>query len=283
MTTITLHASSFAGFIGKHPYVKHHEAFEKTWQRISPDTYMEAMRRHDRTTDQQRLEILRAKIPEIEVSLHAAETSHPASSKVAAELADEIKHDVKTIPNLTPQEVDLVNNEIRKQVCTRYGTDQERSVIDLLNDEMGMDVVPDETTYARRYTTPNGIPWKLVGKIDGHTVDAKTVVEVKNRVNRLFMHATEYERIQVECYLRLIDVAERALLVESLSGSSCKTLNIIPIEKDDALWAEWYRVAETYVDYLHRMIDDVSLQDTYLDSKRPSAFLRNIVCGSVRS
>ncbi len=274
---ISLHASSFAAFIGKNPYTKHHEAFEKTWQRASPETYSAALRRNNRMTDQHCLELVRSKIPEIDVTLHAAETSTPGTATAVVENRTALTAEIEG--DLTAHEKKLVGDEIRKQLFTRYGTSQERSVLDILVDDMGMELTSGDETYRRMFMTANGVPWKLVGKIDAYNPSEKTIIEVKNRVNRLFMHATEYERIQVECYMRLIEKAERALLVESLcTGDGVgRTLNIIPLQKNNEDWSTWYHLAEMYVEYLNRMIHDESLQDTYLQSKRPTAFLRKIL------
>ena len=276
--TIKLYASSFAGFVGKNPYVKQHEVFESTWEKYSPETYHAALERNGRTTDQQCLESLRKSIPEVEVVLHAAESSINTSAIHVMEnrqtLVDEVPPDV-----VSSHEKKLVDQEIRKQLYTRYGTARERSVVDMLVKDMGMTFAKgiEYITYSKTYLTANNTEWRLSGKIDALTEDATTIIEIKNRVKRLFMHATIYERIQVECYLRLIETAERAFLVEALtSDGTGTTLNIIPIDKDDHLWGPLFRAAEMYVDYLHEMVDTPSLQDAYFQSKTPSAFLRHV-------
>ena len=278
---VTLHASSFAGFIGKHPYNKQHEVFEKTWCRASPETYAEALKRNNRLTEQQELELLRAKNPEVDVTLHAAETTVSTSAASVALNKNTLTEEIEG--TLTPHEKKLVTEEIRKQLFTRYGTAQETSVLDILVEEMGMNLKPgNDVAYTRVFETATGTPWKLVGKIDALT-DTNTVVEVKNRVNRLFMRPTEYEKIQVECYLRLVG-SEKALLVESLTSEGMgRTLNIIPLDRNDEVWAEWCRCADNIVDYLQRLIDDSTLQDVYFQSKKPSALLRHLTRTSVPS
>lgn len=272
--TIKLYASSFAGFVGKNPYAKQHEVFESVWEKFSPETYHAALKRNGRTTDRQRLEILRKTVPEVEVVLHSAESSNATSATHVTEnqqtLVDEVPRDV-----VSSREKKLIEHEIRKQLYTRYGTARERSVVDVLVKDMGMRFVNgiEYVTYSKTYRTANNTEWVLSGKIDALTEDATTIIEIKNRVKRLFMHATTYERIQVECYLRLIETATRALLVEALGTT---TLNIIHIDKDDRFWAPIFRAAEVYVDYLHEMVATPSLQDTYFQSKTPSAFLRHV-------
>ena len=276
--SIKLYASSFAGFIGKNPYVKQHEVFEKTWQKFSPDTYFAAVKRNHHVTDQECLQSLRHTIPEVEVALHSAESSTVTTS---ATLVAENQHALteELTVDLTSHEKKLVCDEIRKQLFTRYGTAKERSVVSILEKEMGMAFAKgiEHVTYTKTYMTANGTPWTLAGKIDALTTDAKTILEVKNRVKRLFMHATDYERIQVECYLRMVGTAQNALLVEAFSVNGTTTLNIIPVDRDDVCWSEWHRTAEMYIDYLNRLVQTPGLQDSYFQSKRPTAFLRKVV------
>ena len=278
MIPYCLHASAFAGFIGKHPYVQHHEAFEKVWKRASPSTYAAALRRHNKYTDQERLQQLRDTVPEIDATIYAAETigsSALATSSTISESRDILTSEVPS-EGLTKEDAKIVENEIRRQLFTSYGVAKEQSVIDILKREMGYKIAPQEdATFAHTYETPSGIAWKLVGKIDAYTEDGHTVIEVKNRVRRLFMKPPEYERIQIECYLQLVTAAERALLVESLRiDGAPRTLNLIPIDKDDALWKQWSQIAHVYVEIVDKMIHHTDLQDAYMESKRPTAFLR---------
>jgi hypothetical protein len=276
--TLKVYASSFAGFIGKNPYTKQHEVFESTWKKFSPETYAAALQRNGHTTDQQRLETLRQSIPEVDVAIYSAENSLNSSASSVSQNHQSLSVDPSV--DLSPHEKKLVDDEIRKQLFTRYGTARERSVIDMLSKEMGMVFTKgiEEVTHTKHYVTPNGTVWRLAGKIDGLTDDGMTLVEIKNRVKRLFMRATDYERIQVECYLRLLESTERALLVEALSlDGNGTTLNIIPIERNDDLWTEWHHRAEIYIEYLHRVIESQGLQDAYFQSKTPSAFLRKVL------
>lgn len=273
---ISLHSSSFAAFVGRHPYVKQHEAFEKTWERAFPESYSAALTRHGRVTDQECLRLVRSKVPEVDITLHAAETTVSNSATAVLEGREELSGEICG-EHMSAREKKLVGDEIRKQLFTQYGIAQEQPVLDILRDRMDMKLISVDEKYMKNFVTANGVPWKLVGRIDACTTDKTTIIEVKNRVNRLFMHATEYERIQVECYLRLIDEAERAFLVESLHVEGAgRTINIIPIERDESHWKEICHLAEMYVEYVHRIAHDTHIQDIYFESKRPSAFLRKV-------
>ena len=59
----------------------------------------------------------------------------------------------------------------------------------------------------------NGPQYVLVGKIDGCTDDNMTLIETKNRRSRLFGFIPKYEKIQLEVYMRMLNV-KRAILNE---------------------------------------------------------------------
>lgn len=71
--------------------------------------------------------------------------------------------------------------------------------------------------------------WILYGKVDGF--DGQQLIEVKNRVNRLFCTIPLYERIQMECYMRMTG-SESCKLVQRHQDR----LDSQVLTRDDALW-----------------------------------------------
>lgn len=277
-----LHASSFAAFIGKHPYEKHHEAFEKVWQRASPDTYHAALRRHKKTSKDEKLQFLRDSIPEVR---HTLQTAHAiattaGTSKHVCDMQSEVQREAQeSLATLDPSDQKLVTEAIRKEMFTSYGTAKERSVLDILVEEchFEFDEHAPDVLYSKSFETAKGVGWKLVGKIDACTKDGVTLIEVKNRMHRLFMKPPDYERIQVECYLRLHGTATQCLLVESLRQDDSRTINIIPIERDDMVWEDCCKRADALINFLDLLVNDEALQDAYMTSKRPSAFIKSFL------
>lgn len=43
------------------------------------------------------------------------------------------------------------------------------------------------------------------GKIDGFNNEDGSVIEIKNRVNKLFYNLRNYEKVQIMCYLHLFN------------------------------------------------------------------------------
>lgn len=275
---LCLHASSFAAFVGENPYERQTDAFEKVWSRCSPDTYRAALDRNHKVSRDDKVHRLKTIVSD---SFHMAQHLASAEKMTSTGVAKANEELQGSIPKeLEPEDAKILGEELKKQLFTSYGTTKEKSVLDVLKKDMEMDIAPEEDiTFSKTFETPDGVPWKLVGKIDARTTNGEILIEVKNRVRRLFMTAPKYERIQVECYLRLVESAQKAFLVECLRQDDVPlTLNIIPIEKDDALWESLLARAHATLGILKKMIDDEDFQDKYMQSKRPSMLLR--VCSN---
>lgn len=71
---------------------------------------------------------------------------------------------------------------------------------------------------------------RLVGFIDGKVKDG-TLVEIKNRQNRLFGRVADYEAIQCQVYMKLTDV-HKCTLIEQFQNST----NTFQLEFDETRW-----------------------------------------------
>lgn len=78
--------------------------------------------------------------------------------------------------------------------------------------------------------------WSIYGKIDGILED-KTIIEIKNRVNRLFYKLRDYEKVQCYAYMYALET-QKCQLVEVLKKKEDQSINIIDIEFDDKFWED---------------------------------------------
>lgn len=279
---IRVHASGIAALVGQHPYVKQHQAFEELWKKVSPSTYFTALRRHSRESDEERFDRLCSQHASVHVALnHTTQTGNAAASHDVTNILTEAESLVET-EFLTSEDIRCIKDHMKKNAFTTYGISKERSVLDILQDELNLKLVQDEKVYAKEFQTKGNVVWRLIGKVDATTEDGKMVIEVKNRVRKLFFKMTEYERIQVECYMRLLNGIEKALLVESIRENEKTTLNIIPVDPDETLWEECIQRAHALIDFLVHVVNDETAQDKYLISKRPSAYLKAQCRGGVQ-
>jgi hypothetical protein len=71
----------------------------------------------------------------------------------------------------------------------------------------------------------------LPGKIDGINIDDGSIVEIKNRMKKLFNTLRSYEKVQLMCYLYIFG-AEKGFLVEALKNKTGTNIGIIECTYD---------------------------------------------------
>lgn len=97
-------------------------------------------------------------------------------------------------------------------------------------------LVEDHKVYLQTILVHGPYTFQLVGKIDRLNIESdgsRTLIEIKNRVNRLFYTVKEYENIQVQCYLQLLDLEHAKLIEHYKKGNQLHTL---PIKRDQTMW-----------------------------------------------
>ena len=269
-----LHASALAGFVGRHPYCKRFESFEKLWNRVDPVSFARAHARNSLNTPEEKHRALTLKTPALGEAASSRAVDRPVDAVAA------LTTHVHADESLTADEKREACREIQSSLFTTFGTEQEESALESVRRVTGLDIISGDDVY---YKVPLDTTGSVVlgGKIDGLTRDGMQVIEIKNRVRRLFFTAPEYERIQVLAYLALLPKSTHALLVETLrTPDEPVALNIIRVPRDDQLWGTVCEEARDMVKVLRRMLVDDDLQNRYLASKQRSAFLRR-QCDSV--
>lgn len=284
---LCVYASQAAACIGDNPHKKLSDAVEAAWERADRSSFQAALRRNAVVTDDDVLQAARVSHPEIGDVLRAAavgvDTSAEVASKYAA-LASRFRA-FADANKLDDTAVRVVDDALRKTSYTCYGNEQEAHVFAHVRDNLGMDCVRDPTFHrvqAGTVRAPCGreVPWFIGGKIDGISADRSTVIEIKNRVNRLFRRVPAYEMVQIQTYLELLDV-DRGMLVECLRhrdgrapGGVSWDVNVVDVPRDRRAWRDDYLPRlRGFVDFVVRIVHDVALQDKYLQSKRRSAIV----------
>jgi hypothetical protein len=78
------------------------------------------------------------------------------------------------------------------------------------------------------------VTYSVVGKIDRieeRPDGSRTLVEIKNRTRGLFNKVYDYEMIQIQTYLQMLDL-EDARLVEQYNSQ----VNSMPVKRDRDMW-----------------------------------------------
>jgi len=78
----------------------------------------------------------------------------------------------------------------------------------------------------------HGFTIQIGGKIDGIRSTDGAIIEVKNRMKKLFFELRDYEKVQLMCYLYLMK-SPKGFLVEALKGKEKTEINIIECDFDE--------------------------------------------------
>lgn len=273
---VCVYASQVAACIGANRHKKVSDAFEQVWERTDAHGYHAALARNGLRTEAQSLTAILAGNDSVKSLVDKSmQTRCDSSQAVAGEYGD--AQAALSLASLEPEAHRAVEDEIRKNLYTSFGNRHETDALDFVRNAYGIRAHADDTFYKRQVgevvVRGERVPWFVGGKVDA--IDAAgNVIEIKNRVNRLFFRAPWYEAVQVQCYLALVG-APRGLLIEAYrpDSTAAPDVNILHIERDGSWDADIVPKLASFVDFLAKVVSDEALQDRYLKSKRRSALI----------
>ena len=266
---VCVYASQVAMCIGSNRHKKISDAVLVMWERICPHSFRDAMKRNNVQTDEDVVQSLVATSGQVRALVDKSMALATTSSEVAA-----CYHGALTeleLVSLDDQERQLVDAHLKKNLYTAYGTRAETEMLQHIRDVMCIPCHADPAFYKLGMGEIDGVPWFVGGKIDAMSDDGNLLIEIKNRVNRLFHRAPAYEAVQVQAYLELLDVQQGALVECFKSEQGGVQTNVIPIARDKTFWKhEVIPKLRKFVTFLVKLLRDPHTQDAFLNSKRPS-------------
>jgi hypothetical protein len=101
-----------------------------------------------------------------------------------------------------------------------------------------------------------GTVYKVVGRVDRIQLNedgTKTLVEIKNRANKLFGRVRDYENVQCQTYLQMLKTIRYCRLVEQYNDEKKGYL----IEKDDEKWETTILPKlQNFCEHFHSMVSE---------------------------
>ncbi len=270
--SIILYASQIAACIGCNRHKKPAEAMEAMWERISPDSYRNALQRTGSTTDMDRVHSLAENVDTVKSIIEESNQTCVHSQDVAVRY-DAASRAIFKLPNLDSEDKKVIDSTVKRNLYTNYGTASEHRALVKVRETLGINARPDDTFYKAHVADVDGVALWVGGKIDAIT-EERLVIEIKNRIRRLFYKVPFYEVVQLQTYLHLLDVS-RGAIVECLTTPSDTKINIVPIRRDKDLWAETIvPKMKAYVRVLVDLLTNKEFQDAYLLSTKKAAFVQ---------
>jgi DNA polymerase III epsilon subunit-like protein len=225
ITKVIIGASSVSSAIGINQYKRPHELVEELWKKYSPQTF------EGQTRDEEALIVLNSLETTKKILQEAEHFKSNTSTDVQQEtrkLFHQIEHS-----GLLPQQMIYAKEHIRKTLATNHGTRNEKNTAQ--SDKMAANLQEDETFYKYDICVLEGTLYQVVGRVDRIQYNddgSKILVEIKNRTRGLFNKVRDYEEVQCQTYLQMLDDIEYCRLIETYEGESKSYL----IQRDYPKW-----------------------------------------------
>lgn len=270
--SVILYASQIAACIGCNRHKRPAEAMEAMWERMSPETYRDALRRTGCTTEADRVQCMIEQSKLIKDIVDSSTLTCTDSQDVAVRY-DSVSKVVARL-DLPEEDKKVIDATVKRNLYTNYGTASEHHALLKVRETLGINAHPDDTFYKMQVGTVDGTALWVGGKIDAITDDRKLVIEIKNRIRRLFYKIPFYEIIQLQTYLQLLDV-HRGAIVECLTLPHDSMINIVPVKRDNMLWNE--TVVPKMKAFTHvflELLEQPAFQDAFLVSQKKNSMIQ---------
>lgn len=227
MGRVTLRASDVAAIIGCHRYKPREEVFDEYWKKFSPTTFI------GETKGEAACAALSASDFAQDV-LQVVSNMKPKDSTEVQTICANVRKHIESDTKLSPEQKAVVIEHITSHVYTSHGTRSEDKTSDKVVADEGVRLVRDNAFYNYSVCTIGDTEFVVCGKIDRieeRPDGSRVLVEIKNRMRRLFNEVVEYEMIQVQVYLQMMGLVH-ARLVEQYNNQVASH----DITRDEELW-----------------------------------------------
>ena len=165
------------------------------------------------------LEVINDKLPELSAVIDKTVIDvdfHKLDSDEISEMVESTKEKILVNEDLTEIQKEDIFKELKSKIYRSYGTVSEEKTSKQIIKETSKKIVKDNKFYKLEIYKTDNIKFIICGqtdRIEYNEDGSKVLIEIKNRMNRLFKYVPKYELVQIQIYLRLIGL-ENAKLVE---------------------------------------------------------------------
>ena len=191
------------------------------------------------------------KVAAVRHALQSGGDMSPEAQKAGNKIVDTL--------SIASAEAVLIQQHVQREIYTGHGTRSEAPAIQVYARRYHRDV-REETRFRIKPLTALACKREVLigGKVDGiATCQGEDIlVEVKNRMKRLFAEAPIYEKVQTQALLEILGL-ERGELVQCLRFQEELQMQVLPFSKDKVMWKEQLEP---------KILDFCLLFDSFLDN-----------------
>lgn len=230
MKRIVIFSSELAGLIGKNRYVNKGEALEKLMCRILNIPNKEQTLQSSLNNRQREI---------IYDNVGKSESGQQVVMNVT-----QIKKKISELPNVSDTDKDELFKFAQKLHFTTHGSKAEDSIKKSVEIQKSIEILKDDVFRKRHLFDVGEYNVFIGGKCDGIALldGQETIVEIKNRINRLFRTIPDYEKVQLFSYMYIYKL-ENGVLIENYNHEK----NMIPCKFDPTEWSNYSEELKTVI------------------------------------
>jgi hypothetical protein len=184
---------------------------------------------------------------------------------------------------LTKDEKETLKTAMDGYTSKKFGTIREVNALDIYRKIYKNEkIITGIDSKSKKVFRDGDVELWLISKIDAMN-DERVVIEIKNRMYKLFNEVREYEWLQVQTYLDVYDL-DKALLVEYLNdgggADEADNMKVNKIERDRKFWDEVVLVELwQYFSVLLKIIMNMDIMTEYmsLSENEQNEFIKKMI------
>jgi len=163
------------------------------------------------------------------------------------------------VDKLNEKEKKEITESIKNLSNTRFGVKNEDDVSKIYEKMMNCEINKDNLFVKKNVIENKKFSIKVGGKIDGINKQDGSIIEIKNRMKKLFYELRDYEKIQLMCYLYLFQ-APKGYLVEAYKKKDGTDVNIIECTYDENMMNKIINVLHNFGEYYYKFMKNHDLK-----------------------
>tara|TARA_B100000767_G_scaffold57479_1_gene53193 strand:+ start:1583 stop:2428 length:846 start_codon:yes stop_codon:yes gene_type:complete len=260
---ICIFASELSALIGLNNFKKPSETLYRIWEKNFPQDFeriykslgTQAKLKEDDKTIFKKIEKKYNKKIDLKKCI---------ASKDVTEMKQVREQLLKECEDLNLKDKQKIKESIINLTNTGFGTKNESKSLHIYTQLTGIPVITISDFYKRIIMKTGDHNWYIGGRIDGICKD-NTIIEVKNRMHKLFYNLREYEKVQTYCYMYILE-SKKSKLVETYMKNQQPEVNTIDIDFEDMYWDYIFVRIHKFILYFTEFIKNDDLKKNLLSN-----------------
>jgi hypothetical protein len=144
-----------------------------------------------------------------------------------------LMENIKGLDKLSDFEKKELNKSVEGMFNKSFGTRKEVNAFEYYKDNISNEIIKNIQQKNVEVFTYKGYQLNIIGKLDAMKLDG-TIIEIKNRMYKLFDEIREYEWIQIQTYLFLYKLSNGEIVEFMNQGRP--VLKVHPVKRDVDYW-----------------------------------------------